>query len=161
MSKKKIIILVVIAIIIIAAATAVGIFMFNKKENAEEGAQEPQPLTLYDTNLAEYVKETENGTKINTSLQLCQDKKIGELTATGIQLSSKSGMTTLLATVINNSAAPTALQNVEVVFLGKNGEELAKARGIVTALEVGESTKLNITMSSNYVYAYDLAINVI
>ena len=158
-SKKKIIIIIVIFAIIAITVTAT-IIILNKNKEYKEAEEESQQLTLYDTKLADYVKETEDGIKINTSRQLSQDKKIGELTVSGLQLTSKSGITTLIATVTNNTSENTKLQNIEVVFLSENKEELATAKGVVAPLNIGESTKINISMSSNYINAYDLEFRV-
>lgn len=155
--SKKIIILIVVLLIIIIAITTT-IFIIKKKKNPTE---ENQELALYDTKISEYVKETENGIKVNTNTQLNQEKKIDGLTVTGIQLTCKSGITTLNATVTNNTGASTKLQNVEAVFLDKDGKEFATAKGIVGALEIGASTTLNISMSSNYINAYDVAFRTI
>lgn len=158
--SKKIIVFTVILVLIIIAVISAIIIINQKRKNATGTDKGEQGLTLYDTNLSEYVKETENGIKVNTSIQLNQDKKIGELTVSGIQLTCKSGITTLIATVTNNTTTNTNLQNIEVAFLDKNGQEFATAKGIVEALEVGKSTKLNISMSANYINTYDITFRV-
>lgn len=155
--SKKIIILIAILIVILIVAVTTTIIIVNKKFLANgSNLNENKELILYDTALSDYVKETENGIKINTSIQLNQEKKIGDLTVTGIQLTNKGGVTTLIGVVTNNTSVNTNLQNIEVIFLGENGEELATAKGIVGALKEGESTKINISMSGNYINAYDL-----
>lgn len=153
MSRKKIFVIMSLIIIVIVVTI---IIILKKNDNYEEDTQKLQELTLYDTNLSEYVKETEEGIKINTSTELNQKKSLGELSVSGIQLTSKSGIMTLIATATNNSSSDTSLKNFEVVLLNKEGEEIATAKGVVKSLKVGESTKINISMSSNGIRAYNL-----
>ncbi len=107
-----------------------------------------------------YVEEMEDGSKINKSNKLNEAKKIDGLTITNIQLTTKDGMTTLLADVINNSGAKTELKTVNITLVDKNGNELTKLVGIINALDVGASTELNIAMTSDYVNAYDFKISI-
>lgn len=147
-----------IAIFLIIAIIIAIITYFSRKDNNIESeiVDNSEGLTLYDTKLSEYVKETEEGIKINTSSELNQDKKLGDLTVTNIQLTSVSGITTLLADVTNNTNQNTDLKNITAVFLDENGKELYSAKGIVRALDIGETARINISISSNYVTAYDI-----
>lgn len=154
--KKKLRIFIVIFLIIISiiVITVISTKDKNKTTSGNEG------ITLYDTKLAEYVKETDNGIKINTSAQINTNKKIGELDATNIQLTESSGITTLIATVANNTTNNTGLTNIKAIFLDEKGNELYSARGIVAALNVGETTTLNISISSSYITAYDVKFEI-
>lgn len=153
--KKKLYLLILGMIVIIIAIVLCIIISRNKKDEVVQ-ENNSDGLTLFDTKLSEYVKETEDGVKINVSPKLNQDKKIGELQVTNIQLTAVGGITTLLADVTNNTTANTDLKNITAVFLDEKGKELFSAKGIVSALKVGASTRLNISMSSNYITAYDV-----
>lgn len=152
--KLKIFIAILLIIISIIIITVISTKDKNNTPSDNEG------ITLYDTKLAEYVKETDNGTKINTSDQINTNKKIGELDATNIQLTESSGITTLVATVANNTSNSTGLTNIKAIFLDEKGNELYSARGIVSALNVGETTTLNISISSSYITAYDVKFEI-
>ena len=107
-----------------------------------------------------YVEEIEDGVKINKSTKLNEAKEIDGLTIANIQLTTESGMTTLLADVTNHSSAKTEVKSIEITLLNEDGAELTKVTGIINALDVGESTQLNIAMTSDYVNAYDFKVNV-
>lgn len=155
--NNKILFGILLAIIIIV----IIFIIFNKKKEEEEKVQEStNNLSVFDTNLGEYVKEVETGTKINISPKLNQDKKIEDLDVTNIQLTTTSGITTLIADVANNTQNATSWKNIKAVFLDENGKELFSAKGIVSSLNVGETTKLSISMSSNYIAAYDVEFRV-
>ena len=77
---------------------------------------------------------------------------------TNIQLTTKDGMTTLLADVTNNSGASTEVRPVQITLLKQDGSELVTVTGIIDKLEVGGTTQLNIAMTSNYIEAYDFQV---
>lgn len=149
----KIIILIIIVIISIIICVILSRKKFKKQEDVENDIQ--QGITLYDTKLSEYVKETESGIKINVSPKLNQDKKIGNLTITNIQLTSSKGIATLLADVTNTSNENTEFKNIKAIFLDEEGKEIYTAKGVIPALKIGQSTRLNISMSDNIV-SYDV-----
>ena len=157
--KKSLIIFIVLLIIIVLLIY----FITSKKQKKQQEQinqliEQSQELTITDSNLAEYVKETNDGTKINISPKINETKTIDGLEITNIQITSSNGVTTLIADVKNNTDTATALKNVLVKFLDQNGKELVSVNGIIMPLEIGQSTKLNVSLSSNYVTAYDINI---
>ena len=157
--KKSLIIFIVVLIIIVLLIY----FITSKKQKKQQEQinqliEQSQELTITDSNLAEYVKETNDGTKINISPKINETKTIDGLEITNIQITSSNGVTTLIADVKNNTDTATALKNVLVKFLDQNGKELVSVNGIIMPLEIGQSTKLNVSLSSNYVTAYDINI---
>ena len=157
--KKSLIIFIVVLIIIVLLIY----FITSKKQKKQQEQinqliEQSQELTITDSNLAEYVKETNDGTKINISPKINETKTIDGLEITNIQITSSNGVTTLIADVKNNTDTATALKNVLVKFLDQNGKELVSVNGIIMPLEIGQSTKLNVSLSSNYVTAYDISI---
>lgn len=105
-----------------------------------------------------YVEEIEDGIKINKSSKLNEAKEIDGLTIANIQLTTKDGMTTLLADVTNNSGASTTVKPVQITLLKQDGSELVTVTGIIDKLDVGGTTQLNIAMTSNYIEAYDFKV---
>ena len=157
--KKSLIIFIVVLIIIVLLIY----FITSKKQKKQQEQinqliEQSQELTITDSNLAEYVKETNDGTKINISPKINETKTIDGLEITNIQITSSNGVTTLIADVKNNTDTATVLKNVLVKFLDQNGKELVSVNGIIMPLEIGQSTKLNVSLSSNYVTAYDINI---
>ena len=157
-NKKKITLNPLIILIVIAVIIAIIVIINinnnnNKTENITPQGQEEQ-------NTESYVEEIETGLKINKSTKLNEAKEVQGLKITNIQLSTKDGMTTLLADVINNSGAKTSLKTVEITLIDKEGNELTKVTGIIDSLDVGESKQLNIGMTSDYVNAYDFKVEI-
>ena len=157
-NKKKITLNPLIILIVIAVIIAIIVIINinnnnNKTENITPQGQEEQ-------NTESYVEEIETGLKINKSTKLNEAKEVQGLKITNIQLSTKDGMTTLLADVINNSGTKTSLKTVEITLIDKEGNELTKVTGIVDSLDVEDSKQLNIGMTSDYVNAYDFKVEI-
>lgn len=148
-NNKKIIIILVIAVILIIAVVA--IYLINKKGSSDENENTQNEVESY-------VEEVKDGVKLNTSTAMNTSKTLGNLLITNIQLTNRSGMTNLLAEVVNNSEEATPLKTVEITLLSYDGEELVKLTGVINSLEPGESTELNIATTSNYITAYDFRI---
>lgn len=146
-----IIILAIIIVVIIVVLKLRG--TNNDKEEGARGANEENTSTV------EYVEEID-GVKINKSTKLNEAKDVNGLRITNIQLTSESGMTNLLADVTNNTGTKTEVKTVEITLLDEEGKELTTVTGILDELEAGETTQLNIAMTSNYINAYDFIVNV-
>ncbi len=147
---------IVIILILIITIIVLGITKNNSNDNENSNNAGGSSTVKKES----YVEEMEDGSKINKSSKLNEAKKIDGLTITNIQLTTKDGMTTLLADVINNSGAKTNLKTVNITLVDKDGNELTKLVGVINGLEVGASTELNIAMTSDYVNAYDFKVSI-
>lgn len=160
MKKRKInknqVIRIIILLIVIIIGIVICISLLNLKQDINNN------VTGNDTNEEKesYVEEIENGIKINKSNKLNEAKSVDGLLITNIQLTTKDGMTTLLADVSNNSAQKSNLKMIEIILLDKDGKELTRVNGIIDELEVNEKTQLNIAMTSDYIEAYDFKVEV-
>ncbi len=146
--NKKILICLIIIVLIIAIST---IIVKNKKKEQDKKTEE-------NTVNESYVEEIEDGIKINKSTKLNETKEVGGLTISNIQLSKESGMTNLLADVTNKSNSKTGIKTLKITLLDIDGNELTTVTGIVNELEVNASTQLNISMTSDYINAYDFRV---
>ena len=149
--KPFILLIIILLIILIIALISINKNNKNPEKNISNGEE---------NKVESYVEEIETGLKINKSTKLNEAKEVQGLKITNIQLSTKDGMTTLLADVINNSGAKTSLKTVEITLIDKEGNELTKVTGIVDSLDVGDSKQLNIGMTSDYVNAYDFKVEI-
>ena len=147
--KPFILLIIILLIILIIAIISINKNNKNPEKNISNGEE---------NKVESYVEEIETGLKINKSTKLNEAKEVQGLKITNIQLSTKDGMTTLLADVINNSGTKTALKTVEITLIDKEGNELTKVTGIIDSLDVGERKQLNIGMTSDYVNAYDFKV---
>ena len=150
---RKIRIATCIIIIIIVFIICFKILSKKDIDNTENNEKE---FVLYDSSIADYVKESEDGTKINISPKINQDMKLNELDIKNIQLTCKNGITTLLADVLNNTNKDSEIKNINIKFLDENNKEIRTVNGYIPALKIGETTKLNVSMSSNLIMAYDI-----
>ena len=151
-NKKGLLMAIILIIIIIVIAL---IIIQKSKETVPGNSKEEKNST----NTESYVEEIEDGVKINKSTKLNEAKEINGLLITNIQLTTIDGMTTLLADVTNNSGTETEVKQVQITLLDQEGKELVTVTGIVNALDVGETTELNISMTSDFVNAYDFRVS--
>lgn len=144
--NKILLISVIIAIIVIIAILTTIIFNNDNKEEPKN--KDPK-----------YVEQVEEGVKLNKSSKMKEEKKLGDLSIKNLQLTTKSGITTLVADVKNNGSSKTQMKIVEVKLLDENGEKLTELTGIIQELGANESTQLNISMTSDFIKAYDYTIS--
>ena len=48
------------------------------------------------------------------------------------------------------------MKNINIKLLDENNKEIRTVNGYIPALKIGEITKLNVSMSSNLIMAYDI-----
>ena len=150
--------LIIAGIIIIICIVLVLIVKFNKKKDElnDNSKENNEGISLYDTSISEYVKETEDGIKLNTSALINSDKMIDNLTITNIQLTYNSGITSLTANVTNNSNVETPITTITAILKDEKEQEICKVKGVIRALKIGETGRLNISMSGNFITAYNV-----
>ena len=139
---------------IIIIIVLIGLLKIVFKKDTKNTEDSENEFTLYNSSIADYVKENENGTKINLSPKINQDMKLNELDIKNIQLTCKNGITTLLADVSNNTNKDSEMKNINIQLLDENNKEIRTVSGYIPALKIGETTKLNVSMSSNLIIAY-------
>ena len=143
----------IIIIIIVLFIVCLKTILKKDIDNTENSENE---FVLYDSSIADYVKTSEEGTKINISPKINQDMKLNELDIKNIQLTCKNGITTLLADVSNNTNKDLEMKNINIKLLDGDNKEIRTVNGYVPALKIGETTQLNVSMSSNLIAAYDI-----
>lgn len=149
---------IISGIIIIICIVLVFIVKINsKKDELKDNLKEnDEGISLYDTSISEYVKETEDGIKINTSALINSDKMLDNLTITNIQLIYNSGITSLTANVTNNSNVETPITTITAILKDEKEQEICNVKGVIRALKIGETGRLNISMSGNFITAYNI-----
>ena len=143
----------IIIIIIVLFIVCLKTILKKDIDNTENSENE---FVLYNSSIADYVKTSEDGTKINISPKINQDMKLNGLDIKNIQLTCKNGITTLLADVLNNTNKDSGMKNINIKLLDENSKEIRTVSGYIPALKIGETTKLNVSMSSNLIIAYDI-----
>ena len=149
---------IISGIIILICIVLVLIVKINKKKDElnDNSKENDEGISLYDTSISEYVKETEDGIKINTSALINSDKMFDNLTITNIQLIYNSGITSLTANVTNNSNVETPITTITAILKDEKEQEICNVKGVIRALKIGETGRLNISMSGNFITAYNI-----
>lgn len=157
--KKNVKIIIVLGCIIILFIGICLLVVF-RNQDIEAGRQEEHTNYIQEEEKESYVEEIEDGIKINKSTKLNEAKQVEGFLISNIQLTTKDGMTTFLADVTNQTEQASDIKTVEIILLTQNNEELAKLTGIINALDKGETTQLNIALTSDYVEAYDFKVTI-
>ena len=148
-NEKKIIAILSIILVIVVIIFAV---MKNKKSESNDNT------AIENSYIEPVIQVQEDGTKLNTSTKLNEPKEVNGLKFENIQFTEKNGQTVLLANVTNNSGKATEMTLVEVILIDKEGNEIEKLNGLISPLQSGASTQLNISTSLDYSDAYDIKI---
>ncbi len=148
--NEKIFVGVLIVILIIVIMIARG-----RKSNQGQADVE---LPVENEVKEEFVEVLEDGTRLNKSEVLNQDRKLGNLSFTNIQLTNANGQSILLADVTNTGTTATEMQLVDIIILDKNGNELGTVGGVIIPLQPGQSTQFNSGTQNDYANAYDFKI---
>ena len=148
--KEKRLILVLIAILVIVLI--IGLFI-KKNKNKENEIQNQNTATD-----EKFVQVLEDGTKLNKSSKFNETKNIDGIEISNIQFTYKDGQTVLLADVINNSGKAVDMTLLEIKLLDEQGNEIITVGGIISPMQVGETSQLNASMTMDYANAYDVEI---
>ena len=141
--KRMILILIIISILIMGI---IWIATKPKKEKVEENGVE------------EFVQVLEDGTKLNTSDKLKEEKTVDGLKIGNIQLTEKNGQLVLLADVTNPTTKTSDTFLVDITLYDKTGKELTTVTGLIIPIKPGESTQLNAGITEKYAIAYDFNV---
>ena len=157
--KEKIVILVLVVIVVILIIIA-GV-RNSKNNETEEDLDTTSSTTVSEGTTeseGEYVTVLEDGTKLNTSEALNEDKEIDGIEITDIQLTENNNTTQLLATLTNTSNETQGGYVATLQFVDENGEVLLEMNPYIPELEANESTQLNISTTLDYSDIYDFII---
>ncbi len=141
--RKKEAIFILILISIVVAIIIIGVV--RKENNTNENKVNYEVL--------------EDGTKLNKSSKLNEDKMYKGLKFSNIRLTENGDLTTLIADVTNTISTPTKdLTMVDLTFYDEAGNALGSTIGIIKPLVAGEATQLDARLTLDYTNAYDLKI---
>ncbi len=150
--KKGILILIAVAVVIIVALLIIRAVMKNNNDNTQ------LPSSSSTEAGSEYTALYSDGSKLNTSSKLRENKVYQSITVSNIQLTTVNGLNRLLANVTNNSSASTDAQDVSLVFVDDQGNTIATVPGVIPAMNAGETAQLNASTTKDIINAYDFRI---
>ena len=139
--------------IIIVGVVIVGIIWLATRNKGEENKPAEQV-----TAKEEFVQVLDDGTKLNTSSKLNENKKLGDLEIGNIQFTYRNGVSVVFANVTNKGNSATKLKVVELTLVNKNGTTIEVLEGLIAPLQPGASTQLNMGATSDIANAYDFTI---
>lgn len=145
--NKKIALGILMAIVIVV----VIVFVATRNRTTENNVKE-------NTTKEETVKVLEDGTTINTSEKLKENKTIDGMEIANLQLTQKNNQTVLLGTITNNTKEKKGGYPVDITMLDKDGNKIVVLVGYIKELQPGESTALNVSTTLDYSDSYDFTI---
>lgn len=150
------IIVVLILIIITVVVTRKIIAKNNKNEQVNNVTNQIENQVENETE--KNVKVLEDGTKLNISSKLKENKKLDNLEIKDIQLTFKNGVTNLLCNIQNTSNKKTNIQNVDIILQDETGKTIYSMQGIIEEIESGETKQFNTSITADFANAYDFKI---
>ena len=151
--KKRLLILIVVAIIIILVLFIVRAVLKNNQSDNQQN-----PPSASEESGSEYTALYSDGSKLNVSSKLKENKSYQSVTISNIQLTTVNGLNRLLANVTNNSSTSTDAQDISIVFIDNQGNTIATVPGVIPALNAGETAQLNASTTKDIINAYDFRI---
>ena len=142
--------LLILAIVFVIAIIVVIVSVNKGKPNVVNETQQP-------TNVEKNYTETTDGSKVNTSEELSQNKQVGDVLLEQSKIVYSNGTSLLTSKVTNNGVAKDNLR-FKVKFIANDGSVIAEAVGFVGQIKANEtkyidsSITLDTSNSKNVVY---------
>ena len=148
--KKGILILILVSIVIIAVIYGITHGSKNENKNTNTANQ-----TISDTNQSqvdasrgEFTKTESDGTVVNTSNKLKEDKVESGFEISNINFSEKDGHTSLEADVTNMTGTAQ----------GKEGKEQGRIPVAIPETQIGETVGIQAGINDQYANAYNFRL---
>ena len=152
--KKGILILILVAVLIMVA-----IWMFtNQKNGGANNNGGSTQISQVDASQGEFTKVEQDGTVVNTSEKLKENKVESGYEITNISYAEKDGETVLKADVTNMTGKEQGAFMADIVLLDKEGKELGKIPVSITDMVAGETIGIQAGITEKYANAYDFKI---
>jgi hypothetical protein len=143
----------VISIIVIVGLLVISIIGFVTRDKGAAGdVTEPEQVT------EEFIEVQEDGTKLNISDKLKEEKELDGLKFGNIQLSEKDGQLYLLSTVRNTTSQDVEAFFVNITLYDKDGNDMVTILGLVPPVKAGDTAELKAGITEDYANAYDFKV---
>ena len=163
--KKGILILILVGIVIIAIIF--GVTRLNNK--VDDGKQPAQgnnggssasnlEMSQVDPSQSEFTKTESDGTVVNTSNKLKEDKVESGFEISNINFSEKDGHTSLEADVTNMTGTAQGNFMAEIVLLDKEGKEQGRIPVAIPETQIGETVGIQAGINDQYANAYNFRL---
>lgn len=139
---------IIIGLIIVVAVIIVIVMIVNSKKDNKESELKKEEFTV----------ETANGDKINTSDKLKEAREELGYYISNITLQRKDAQTVFSIQITNRGSKDTSGKLVDIVFLGKNGEEEARMAMYIRAIKAGQSIRTQATINNDFTNVYNFRL---
>ena len=151
--KQMIAILIIVTIIIIGI-----VFIITRISRPEEESIEQQEDVITAQPKERYVQTMDDGTKLNISTKFNEQKDLGDIIISNIQLTEKDSQTVFLADATNNSNVNIKETEIDIILYNDDGSEITTINGIISGMKPGETVKIDATTTLDFANAYDFQI---
>lgn len=146
--KKGLLILIGVALIVILV-----IWLCTRpKDNNTQTAEQTSPVQ------GEFTTTDTDGTIVNTSEKLKEEKTESGFKISNITFTDKDGHTVLKATVTNKTGANQGEFMADIVLLDKSGNEIGRIPVSVPETKAGESIGVQAGINDSYANAYNFKL---
>ena len=154
--KRGILILILVVIIIIGIMFAVT--RGSKDTNPNINNEENIELSQVDPSRGEFTKTESDGTVVNTSDKLKEDKVESGFEISNINYTEKDGHTVLEADVTNMTGSSQSAFMAEIVLLDKEGKEQGRIPVAIPDTQTGETICVQAGINDQYANAYNFKL---
>lgn len=155
--KRWIVLLVAVVIIAIVLFVALGISKNRTNQGGQAGGDNNSSGT---ENVVDntYVTEQSDGTRLNNSTNFNSVKKYGDLEISVVNFYERNGSTVLIANAKNVGSSAHKIETVKITILGENDQVLAESNAVISDIEPGAESAINVTFTADVVNAKDFKI---
>ena len=146
--KRMLLILVIVSALIITIIW----FATRNKENNNVGG------TTENVEQGEFTKVEADGTIVNTSEKLNENKQNIGFEITNINFIKRGNETILTARVTNNTGAEQGSFFGKIVLLDKSGKEIGRIPVMISETQNGEAIDIETSITESYANAYDFRL---
>lgn len=131
----------------------------QQTENTRKTETKTQDTETQNKDVGEYQEKSENGTSVNTSTKLKEEKEYKDLKFTNINLSGGNEETSLTANVTNESNKEIEdFTTIDIRFIDAEGNEINTITGLIKPLKPGETAQLDASVTADLTNAYNFEI---
>lgn len=144
--KRMILILILVSILIVGIVWLVTRPKTNKTNASGSVAQ------------GEFTKVDNEGTIVNTSEKINEDREELGFSITNVKLEEKNGETIISARITNKTESNQESFFGNIVLFDKQGNEIGRIPTMVSETQKGESIDIEASITESYVNAYDFKL---
>ena len=150
--KQGLLILIIVGILIIT------LIWFVTRPKDSKLNEENNGGTTENISQGEFTKVEQDGTIVNTSEKLKENKEIEGFKISNIKFEEKNGQTELIADVTNTTGKAQKGFLVDIVLLDKQGKEIARIPGNIIETQAGETIEIHAGITERYANAYNFKL---